>query len=209
MRPRPPQSQGLRAANHARDKDVEQVRRLLSAQKPAPKAPPAGGVVGQAEVVSTGGVVFNAGTNEMSYGGVTYGSPTDPNEGSDGASSVPVSSWLTVSGYQLFVTPGWYIPVLYMKVLWDDIATAPASFSGPYMYGGYDAAHNLFSTHAPVPFSTDGKGGFQQIGNYGPTYIHEGSDFHAELRASGGNPTAANNSGPFQSVIAWNITKLT
>lgn len=43
MRPRPPQSQGLRAANHARDKDVEQVRRLLSAQKPTPKAPVATG----------------------------------------------------------------------------------------------------------------------------------------------------------------------
>jgi hypothetical protein len=43
MRPRPPASQGLRAANTARDKDLEQFRRSLSAQKPPPKAAAAAG----------------------------------------------------------------------------------------------------------------------------------------------------------------------
>ena len=45
MRPRPPSSQTLRAQNVARDKDVEQVRRLLSTQPPPPK-PAGGGIVG-------------------------------------------------------------------------------------------------------------------------------------------------------------------
>jgi len=51
MRPRPPASQGLRAANHARDKDVEQVRRLLSTQ-PKPKAASAGGAAGPTTAAS-------------------------------------------------------------------------------------------------------------------------------------------------------------
>jgi len=36
MRPRPPASQGLRSANHARDKDLEQVRRLAAQPSSAP-----------------------------------------------------------------------------------------------------------------------------------------------------------------------------
>ena len=204
MRPRPPASQGLRAANTARDKDLEQFRRSLStAPKPKP-APPSGGIVGMAQVLSTGGVSWASGNSEMSYGGVTYGAPSDPNDGTDGASS---PSWLSIDGYQLFVTPGWYIPVLTMRVTWDDVNDAPLGFSGPYMSGGYDSAHNDNGCHARVPFSTT-NGGFQQVANYGPTFIPAGSDLHAELRSLGGPPTASNNPSPALSRIVWNITKL-
>jgi hypothetical protein len=207
--PRPRGGATMRDLERANANDRGQMRRLLSTP-PRPKvAPPvSGGIVGQAELVSSGGVVFNAGTSEMSYGGVTYDAPTDANAGGDGESSVPVSSWLSVDGYQIFVDPGWYIPVLYMRVQWDDLTQAPPAFGGPYTSGGYDAVHNLYGIHARIPFTTDGKGGFQQIANYGPAYIHEGSDLHAELRALGGNATAPNNSSPLLSRIAWDITKL-
>jgi len=209
MRPRPPASQGLRAANHARDKDVEQVRRLLSTSKPAPKAAPAGGgVVGMAQVVaSNGSVTWAAGQIEMNYAGVTYNSPTDPNAGSGGGeSSVPVSSWLTTSYHQIMVTPGWYVPVLYMRITWVNGAQSPAVFGGPYTNGGWDSVHNDYGIHPKVGFSS-GAAGFVQIANYGPTYMGAGTDLHAELKSIGGPPTGA--CSPASSAIVWNITKLT
>jgi hypothetical protein len=201
----------LAGKNAAAQKDREQIRRLLSTQpKPAKPAPvTGGGIVGMAQLVSTGGVVFHAGTSSMSYEGVTYGAPTDPNAGSGGGeSSVDVSSWLTVSGYQLLLAQGWYIPVLTLRVWWDDVNAVPPAFGGPYMYGGWDSVHNDYGIHARATFSTGGAGGFQQIANYGPTYMGPGTDLHAELRAVGGNPTADNNSSPTLSTAVWNITKL-
>lgn len=190
---------------------IRQLRERAARPQKIPKAVASGGgIVGQAELVSSGGVVFPAGASEMSYFRVTYGSPTDVNAGDEGESTIPVSDWLTVDGYQLYVEPGWYIPVLYMRVLWDDISDAPTAFGGPYTYGGWDAVHNDYGIHARIPFggSASTAGGFQQIANYGPTYIHEGSDFHAELRPVGPPPSADNNSSAFQSRIVWDITKL-
>jgi len=175
-----------------------------------PKIPAAasGGVVGIAEVSSTGGVSFPAGVNQMDYAGVTYGDPYDPYSGTPGASTIAVSSWLTVEGYQLSLTPGWYIPVVTMKAVWDDVNDAPPGFAGPYMNGGYDSAHNDLGCHARVQFGTDGSGGFQQVANYGPTYMVDGTDLHAELRALGGTPAADNNASAALSRVVWNITKL-
>jgi hypothetical protein len=206
IRPRPRTTQSLASKNAAAQKDREQIRRLLSTQpKPAKPAPvTGGGIVGMAQVASTGGVVFQASVVSMDYTSVTYGSPSDPYAGSGGAGTI---DWLTISGYQLFVTAGWYIPVLTMAVLWDDAATAPPAFSGPYMNGGWDSAHNDNGVFPRVTFNT-GSGGIQQIANFGPTYMTDGADFHAELRTVGGTATAANNSSPSLSRIVWNITKL-
>lgn len=191
---------------------IRQLReRATRPQKiPAAVVPASAGIIGMAEIVSSGGVVFPAGASEMTYGGVAYNAPTDVNAGSAGASTVPLSDWLTVDGYRLYVSEGWYVPVQFIRVEWADINDAPPAFGGPYMYGGYDAVHNDYGVHARVPFggSSSTRGGFQQIGNYGPTYIHEGSDFHAELRPVGPPPLADNDDAPFASRIIWNITKL-
>jgi hypothetical protein len=206
-RPRGPRTTAseLRAARL----DREQLRRQASRPpKLAPKAAPAGGgIVGMAQVLSTGGVLFQAGNNQMSYEGVTYGSPTDPNAGSGGGeSSVDISSWLTVSGYQLLLSPGYYIPVLDMRVIWDDPDTAPVSFSGPYIGGGWDPAHNDNSIFPRTILSNAGKGGIQQLVNHGPTYISDGGYVHAELRGIGVPPTVDSNAA--LSSIVWTITKL-
>lgn len=195
---------------HKRQIDILFRRLSVPAKLPTPVVA-AGGIVGQAEIVSSGGVVFPAGATEMTYYGVTYGTPNDVNAGTEGESTVPISDWLTVDGYQLYVTTGWYIPVLYQRVLWDDINDAPPAFGGPYTYGGWDSVHNDYGIHPRIPFggSDSSAGGFQQIANYGPTYVHEGSDFHAELRPVGGVVAGVNNDDPYQSRIIWDITKLT
>ena len=195
----------LRGELAARRKREEQLgRQRVEMPKPTP-APVAtgGGVVGMAEVRSTSGsVIFGAGQIEMSYQGVTYSAPSDPNTGGGGAA--PSLSWVRVDGYQIFLDPGWYIPVLSLACIWNN-GGAPASFGGPYMGGGWDAVHNDRPT---CPSATIGSGmtGFMQIANFGPTYMQLGGYLHAELRAIGGPATGGND--PVQSYATWNITKL-
>ena len=182
-------------------------RQRVDIPKPKPAAS-GGGVVGMAQVfASVGSVTWGAGEVQMNYTAVTYDAPTDPNSGSGGGeSSIPVSSWLSTSGYQLTVTPGWYIPVLYMRLTWTTFAQCPVGFGGPYMNGGWDAVHNDNGIHPAVRFATGGGGGLVQIANHGPTYMGAGTDLHAELRSEGGAPSGAND--PSLSAIVWNITKL-
>ena len=69
MRPRPPASQGLRAANTARDKDVEQVRRLLSTQPKPAAAAAGGGILGVTEAV---GAYHYLGGGTLNFNGWTF-----------------------------------------------------------------------------------------------------------------------------------------
>lgn len=191
--------------------NVEQLRRLITRRPkiPAPvvAAPVAtgGGVVGMAELVaSSGSVAWNAGRSTFSYDGVTYSTVRDPNAGSGGGETkAPLSSWLTVNGFEITLAPGWYIPVLNMRILWSGEGS-PASFTGPYMQGGWDIAHNDTPIHPKTPLESGS--GLWQIANYGPTYMGAGTTLYAQSWAIGGPPTADNDAAG--SAITWNITKL-
>ena len=160
--------------------------------------PGSGGIVGMAEVLSTAGSVeMPAGYGNLAYEGVAYGAPYDPNGGA-------APSWLTVDGYQLTCTEGWYEPVLYGRIVWDAEGDAPAAF-GPYIQGGNDAVHNDYSI-VPVTPVGGGRFGCVQIVNYGPTYLTADTPLHAEWRAVGGS--APGGSNPAQSALLWTITKL-
>lgn len=193
------------AARKAREEQLGRQRVVLPKPTPAPVAT-GGGVVGMAELIATSGsVVWPAGNIAFSYEGVTYSTVRDPNAGSGGGETkVPIESWLTVNGYEITLAPGWYIPVLNMRILWTGLG-APAAFSGPYMNGGWDIAHNDQSIHGKTPYGQSGTG-LWQIANYGPTYMGAGTNLHAECLAVGGNPTADSDAG--SSAITWNITKL-
>lgn len=192
---------GVASELKAATADRQQIRRLVSSIKIPPST--TGGVVGMAEVVATAGtVLMPSGGGNLDYASVTYGAPYDPNVGG-GASDPSVSSWLSVSGYQLTPTAGWYEPVLYVRLIWDSQVNAPAAF-GPYIQGGNNAVHNDYSV-VPGTVYSGGRWGLVHIANHGPTYMDGTMAFHAEVRPFG---TVAGNSNPAQSALLWNITKL-
>lgn len=203
IQPRARGGASIGASLDARKRREEQLgRQRVDLPKPVPPVVTGGGVVGMAEIRSTAGsVTWAAGQTKMAYTGVTYDAPTDPNAGGGGASS---PSWATVSGHQIIVTPGWYIPVLTLAAIWTN-GGAPAAFGGPYTNGGWDSVHNNYPI---VPLAPMGSGlaGFVQVANFGPTYVQAGGDLHAELRAIGG--AATGDCDPVQSYAVWNITKL-
>jgi len=164
-----------------------------------------GGIVGMAEVISTNGTVQHlSGNVNMSYTGVTYNSPSDPFAGTGGASTAAVSSWLSVSGYELTLSPGWYVPVLYVRLRWGAESDAPPALS-LYMGGGVDSIHNDSAIFTKAALGGGGWG-IQQTINFGHTYVGEGDTLHAEVRGSGAAPTGDAISA--LSAIVWNITKL-
>jgi hypothetical protein len=207
LNPRPRGGASLSGELRASRDDRQQIRRLLSTQ-PKPKAATvvsSGGIVGMAQVVSTSGsVVWSAASSIMSKAGVTYAAPTDPYAGSPGAAVVPVSSWVTVSGYQLALTPGWYNLAMSIRIEWSSQAGAPLSLSA-YAQGGWDAAHNDRSEFAlaQIGSASTPRWGLAQVVSNGPTFINEGDLVWAESH-SPTSAAAANVSGS----IVWDITKL-
>jgi hypothetical protein len=199
----------LAGKNAAAQKDREQIRRLLSTQpKPAKPAPvvSGGGIVGMAEVRSTAGsVLFASGQAAMSRDAVTYGTVTDPYSGSPGAAATAPSSWCTVDGYQLSLTPGWYNLTISIQIVWAVEGTTPASLSA-YIQGGWDVAHNNTSYFPAASLGTPGfpSFGILQVVSHGPTFINDGDLVWAECPGSG-YPSADND--PSRSSIIWNITK--
>jgi len=206
--PRPRGGGSMRDRLREDRKDREQIRRqhiVIPKPKP-PVVPSGGGIIGMAEVISTSGsVIWGAGQSALAHGSVSYGTIRDPYAGSGGGESKsPISSWLTINGNEITLAPGWYIPVLDMRLVWATGA-GPSAFGGPYMNGGWDVAHNDYAQHPSTP-SGDGFEGLYQIANFGPTYMSAGTNLHAECRAVGTRPTADNDVD--SSAIIWNITKL-
>jgi len=190
MRPRPPQSQGLRAANHARDKDVEQVRRLLSAQKPAPKATPVagGGILGIAEVDSLSSSIKHD-TGGLAEYLITYEAPWDFGV----AGLLAAGSFCTVSGSELHLTAGEYEIACRVSYGWASGVAAPSAVQVALVNAGdaSDAFYNGYDQMFPTFTQADGKSGICAIvGPFGRTIVAEGGSWFKVEASVSGQPVA-------------------
>lgn len=156
---------------------------LLKRRTERPAAKPVaagGGVVDQAEIWATNGSVrMLAGEGNLDYFNVRYDAPyrVQDNE---------VPDWVTVDGaepWRLHLTPGWYHSTMFIRLMWTTESGAPAGF-GPYMGGGWDAAHNDYSLY-PRMLTATGYWGLATYVNFGPFFHHAEDDLHAEVRPVG------------------------
>jgi len=201
MRPRPPASQGLRSANVARDKDVEQVRRLLSV-KPTPKvAPASGGIVGVAEVYSQDGTIGGTDTS-LTHGSVRYNDPTDPFD-----TGIPLD-WIGFDAgnpsRMTLAVGAWYSVVVEFNFLWSSPSLAPEFFNPIIYFGG--AGHDWDKLWMPRTMDQAGKKGLQYFMDIGPIFAQdEFTVLQAQCRWTAAG-VAGTQSLDFPRIV-WKVTK--
>ena len=143
MRPRPPASQGLRAANTARDKDLEQFRRSLSVTQ-VPKPVAAGGISG---VTRCDAVDYAASSSTMQGIDWTFSSlDGSPGAGVSGGAD-PNAVYVAAEGY--------YMATLNYNVSWT---SAPTGLAANITFTGDDVDYPT----EMKPLSTYSAGVFYQ-----------------------------------------------
>lgn len=176
---------------------------LPEEESPVVEAVVSGGTVGVAWVDSAVGPTCDGGS--LNFSAMTYSAPIDTYVGLGGQSSVPVSSWVSVSGNEVILDDGWYEIDMWITLGWNAETDAPAAI-GPYMYGpgGSGVFFSTWDMKPRVRFSST-KWGIQAHHHCGRVWMGDGDNsiFPDVFIPVAGSVVST------QGSVSWSITKLT
>jgi len=170
----------LRAANTARDKDLEQFRRSLSTQ-PKPAAAAAGGPIGvtmaESQAIDFGGTLrFNSWTFQADpYGGPAGNSP----------SLTEAATGLGTSRGVVLGASGWYSLRWFSGVNWS-FAADPEGVTCQMVGFGSAAAESFVWTWTQDTIARDGARLVNVDNTLSPVWFEAGDELNLSIRWSGG-----------------------